>query len=299
MNGNTEKADKIAALYGMVWFVMIIDACFTWFLPEIIRYVIGTFFVILATLKLFQNNGIKLPSDRQSIILSVCVLTLFMILKFNIFKILIYFPLLCFILWRNSALLRMYSYFRAFVLFYALVSIFVEVLVLTRLWVQLPTLAVFPPQNGVQEVLGYNNYFYGLFSIPAANTSLTFYRACGPLMEGGHFVFFLGFVYFVEFGIYGKRNWWLIICMILTLSPNCLIFFLFNRSIFFYQKQQVPEVCDRNCWNTNSSIFIVFSIPTICKRRGVSNYSRTVTGEFHREYGIRRNDVITGWSCWW
>ena len=51
---------------------------------------------------------------------------------------------------------------------------------------------------------------------------MTFYRACGPLREGGHFAVYLGFVYFAEKWIFGKRNIWLLICGFLTLSPNFL-----------------------------------------------------------------------------
>ena len=243
MNAIKNNTDKIAALCGIIWFVLTIDACFTWFVPDFYRNFIGTIFVLFSTILLSGENGISLSKSRKSIFISVCILMLFMVFRFSVYRILIYLPLLCLIIWRRSALQKMYSYFRLFVLFYAIVSIFVEGLVLTKLWALLPTLAVFPPQNDVQEILGLNNYFYGFFSIPSVDKSLTFYRACGPLMEGGHFVFFLGFVYFVEMAIYGKRNIWLLICSILTLSPNCLIFLLITEAYCsFNQKKYLRSV---------------------------------------------------------
>lgn len=226
MYTRTEKIDRLAALCGMMWFVLIIDACFTWFMKEAYRDIIGILFVIYATSILAQDHGIELPDKRKGLCMSVFVLMFYMILNQNIFVILKYIPFLCVITWRKTTLLQMYIYFRKFVIAYAIISIGVEILVVSKIWIHLPCLAIFPPQNSIQEDLGYVNYFYGIFSIPSPDKSLTFYRACGPLMEGGHFIFFLGFVYLVEKAIYGKRNIWLIICGILTLSPNFILLFL-------------------------------------------------------------------------
>lgn len=265
MNVIKNNTDKIAAISGMIWFVLTIDACFTWYLPVILRNLIGAIFVLLATTKLSGENGISLSKNRKTLFITVCMMMLFMVLRFSVSKVLIYVPLLCVIIWRQSALLKMYSYFRLFVLFYAIVSIVVEVLVITKLWVRLPTLTVFPPQNNVQEALGYNNYFYGFFSIPAVNKSLTFYRACGPLMEGGHFIFFIGFVYFTEMAIYGKRNLWLLICGILTLSPNCLIFFLITEMYCsFKQKKYLKSIIGIVCIPV-VAIILLFLSPQFIK----------------------------------
>lgn len=226
MGRSTNRFDKIAAICGMIWFIFIIDACFTWFLEDYIRNYIGLFFIIIGTAILLQNQGVKLSKDGLWMFLSVFVLMLFMIITKSIYPLFIYTPLLCVVLWRESALSRFYDFFRRFVLFYAVLSIFVELLVISKLWLHLPVLTIFEPQDWVQESLGYVNYFYGLFCIPAADTSLTFYRACGPLREGGHFVFFLGYVYLIERILYGKKNKLLIVCGLLTLSPNFLLFYM-------------------------------------------------------------------------
>lgn len=230
MQNKTEKIDQIAALCGMMWFMLIIDACFTWFMKDGYRDVIGFLFVIYATVTLSLNQGIDGSGKRKGLLISVFVLMVYMILNKSAFVIFKYLPFLCVISWRDSALFKMYIYFRKFVIAYAIISIVVEILVVTRIWTYLPCITIFPPQNSVQESLGYVNYFYGFFSIPSPDRSLTFYRACGPLMEGGHFVFFIGFVYLVEKGLFGKRNIWLVICGILTLSPNFVVLFLITES---------------------------------------------------------------------
>lgn len=224
-NRNTNNTDKIAAICGMIWFVLIIDACFTWFMPDIIRNLLGTIFVMYATGLLMQDHGLVFKRENYIMQISLSAILLYIVLiKIMPFSLFIYFPLMCFVCWRQTALAQMYKYFRSFVVFYAIISIIAELLVLSHLWISLPHI-VLPPQDFVQENLGYGNYFYGFFCIPAPDSSISFYRACGPLREGGHWIFFLGFVYFVEKAIYGKRNVLLIVCGLLTLSPNFVVIF--------------------------------------------------------------------------
>jgi len=217
----------MAALCGMIWFGLIIDACYTWFLPELVRNILGTISVLYGTAILARNNGIVLSKQRRKAFFAVLFLAFFMIVvKFKAIFVFIYIPLLCMLFWRETALSKMYAYFKKFIIFYAILSILIEILVVARLWQHLPLITIYEPQDWVQEGLGYVNYFYGFFCIPAADTTLTFYRACGPLREGGHFIFFLSFLYLAELIVYNRRNIWLILCGILTLSPNFLVLFL-------------------------------------------------------------------------
>ena len=224
MYNRSIKVDKIAALCGMIWYVFIIDACFTWFFSWNVRYFLGAPFVFYATLLLSQDQGIIVDKQRRTLFISLFILMLFgVICKYEIlvspFR---YAPLMCIVFWRPSALIKTYEYFKKFILFYAVVSIIVEVLVLTNTWTLLPYIII-PPVDNVQEELGIVNYFFGFYSVPATGTSLDFYRACGPGREGGHFSLYLGFLYFSEIAIFNKRHIILLICGILTLSPNFLI----------------------------------------------------------------------------
>ena len=233
--------DKTVALCGMIWFVFIIDACFTCFISWKLRYIIGAPFVFYATFLLWRNNGLVFTQRRRIFFFSF-VLWIFLGLfgKFEIVaSTLQWMPLLCIFFWRNTALLKMYEYFKKFILFYAVVSIVVEVLVLTKTWTAFPYI-VFPPQDNVQEELGYVNYFFGLYNVQATDTSsVFFYRACGPGREGGHFAIYLGFLYFSENVIFKKRNLLLIICGILTISPNFIIALLITEGCRALREKQL------------------------------------------------------------
>ena len=230
---NRNQTDKFAAICGMIWFIFIIDACFTWFFIWRTRYFMGAPFMFVATIALYGNNGLSFSKQRLSMFISILLLAAFMFLVKRQFVIAIirYTPMMCIIFWRPSALHQMYVYLKKFIIFYAILSIFVEFLVLTRLWKVLPHM-ILPPQDEVQRVLGYVNYFYGLFSIQSVDYNLPFFRTCGPGREGGHWAIYLGFLYFSEKAIYNKRNIWVIICGILTLSPNFPLAFLITEGYY-------------------------------------------------------------------
>lgn len=230
MSYKQRKIDSIAALCGLIWFAFIIDACFTWFFSWTIRYFLSSFFVFFATSILSQNNGLNFSKKRILLFSSIAIwAAIIFFLKFWVVVAIFKFtPFMCIIFWRDSALQKMYVYLRKFILFYAILSVFVEVLVVTGAWRFLPHTTL-PPQDYVQEELGLTNYFYGLFVIPAEDLSLSFYRACGPGREGGHFVFYLGFIYFADKALYNKRNIWILICGMLTLSPNFPVILLITE----------------------------------------------------------------------
>ena len=138
--------------------------------------------------------------------------------------------------------MKMYSYFKRFVVFYAIVSILVEILVLTDTWHYLPY-TDFPPQDIVQENLDTVNHVFGMFVIPQYGSEMSFYRAMGPLREGGHFSIFLGFVYFIEKCVYDKRNIWLIVAGLLTLSPNFVFYFLLAEGYIALKKKRIIKFC--------------------------------------------------------
>ena len=226
MRYSYSNSDRTIALCGMAWFILIIDACFTWSIPDKVRIVVGFLFVFVGSVIQYQNRGLRFKNQVKWPALSVLALMLYFVcFKYHVYAVFKYLPLLLISLWSPRVLMRMYMYFKSFVIFYAILSILVEALFMSGLWRSLPYLTIFPPQDFVQEALGINNFFYGLFCIPYHSNTGLFYRACGPLREGGHWIFFLGFVYFVEKVLYNKRNVWLIICGFLTLSPNFILFF--------------------------------------------------------------------------
>lgn len=230
MNTNWRKTKKTVALCGIIWFATIIDACYTWFLPNLLCHIIGTPFVIYGTILLKQKNALVVSAQRRKMFaLFFCLFAYLLLTHFHLLSLikypLLYSPIFCLFFWPKSVLYEFYKYLRTFVIFYAIVSIIVEILVLSNLYTKLPYVLL-PPRDNVQELHGIVNRFYGFFVIPENPNGLIFYRAMGPLREGGHFSIFLGFVYFVEKVVLEKRNAWIIISGFLTLSPNFVFFFI-------------------------------------------------------------------------
>lgn len=227
---SNQRVEKIAALCAMIWFATIIDACYTWFLPWIVTLLIGTSCVIYATFLLKNNKELKVNGQRQRLFALFLCLFFFMLMTQSLFIYyirypLLYSPIFCIVLWPRNVLVKFYTYLKRFIVFYAIVSVFVEILVLSGIYVKLPCI-ILPPQDNVQEFYGITNRFYGFFVIPEYTDGLIFYRAMGPLREGGHFSIFLGFIYFVEKTVFDKRNAWILLTGMLTLSPNFLFFFI-------------------------------------------------------------------------
>ena len=235
-----EEVERIAALCGIMWFALIIDACYTWFFPWTVRYLISTPLIIYATLLIKKKNELVVTKQRWQLLLILILFLLFQLRSIgNIINLpLLYSPILCIVLWPKRILLLFYYYLKRFIVFYAIVSIVVEILVISGVWMKLPYL-ILPPQDNVQELTDTVNRFYGLFVIPEDTNELFFYRAMGPLREGGHFSIFLGFVYFVEEIVFEKRNKWIIVAGLLTLSPNFLFFFLVSEGYFAYMHKRI------------------------------------------------------------
>ena len=247
MSSNIQKTEKIAALCGMIWFATIIDACYTWFLPWFFRYLVGTPFVIYATLLLKQNNSLVLSVQRRRLFILFFIFFLFVLVThispfYFINYSLLYIPIFCLVFWSTAVLEKFYIYLRRFVVFYAVVSLFVEILVLSGVYIKLPCI-ILPPYDSVQEILSIYNRFYGLFVIPESmyDNVLTFYRAMGPLREGGHFSIFLGFIYFVEKAVFDKRNILIIVAGLLTLSPNFAFFLIITEGYVGVVRKRVVK----------------------------------------------------------
>lgn len=198
--------------------------------------------MFVATIALNGNNGLSFSKQRISMFLSILILAVyfFIIKKQYVTASIRYTPMMCIVFWRSSALMKMYSYLKKFIIFYAILSIVVELLVISRIWRVLPHM-IFPPQDEVQRQLGYVNYFYGLFNIQSVDYSLPFYRTCGPGREGGHWAIYLGFLYFSEKAIYNKRNIWVIISGILTLSPNFPLAFLITEGYSGIKQRKIEK----------------------------------------------------------
>lgn len=243
MNSNWQKTEKVAALCALIWFATIIDACYTWLIPTLLCYFIGLPFVVYATILLSQKKRLIVTEQRMKMFVPFfCLFIYLLITKASLFSFikfpLLYSPLFCLFFWPRSVLIKFYIYIKRFIVFYAIVSILVEVLVLSGVWTKLPYI-ILPPQDNVQEISGTVNRFYGFFVIPESIRGVTFYRAMGPLREGGHFSIFLGFVYFIEKTVFDKRNIWIVVAGLLSLSPNFVFFSMITESYMAIKHKRI------------------------------------------------------------
>ena len=261
MKYSTEDPERIAALCGMIWFVCIMDACFTWMLPWTMRYIIGAPFVVYSTILLNQSHKLNVTKEKRQAIFLLILLVLLQTLDYRFNAILCYGPLALILLWDEQTLLRLYFHFKRFIVFYAFISIFVEVLVMTDTWRYLPYIDL-PPQDVVQENNNAVNHFFGLFVIPEYGTSfLSFYRAMGPLREGGHFAIFLGYVYFVEKCVFGRRHYLIILSGLLTISPNFVIFYLLSEGYVALSHKKVFKFATQIVVLVLSVVLVVLLLP--------------------------------------
>lgn len=235
-----QSVEIVAALCGIIWFVWIIDACFTWFFSWSVRYVIGSLFVLFATVQLKGKGRLVLTKQRRLCFLLILILILLQTVNYRFIALLCYGPLALILLWDDQTLLRLYKYLKRFIVFYAIVSVFVEFLVLTDTWRLLPHIEL-PPQDIVQENLNTTNLFFGLFVIPQYGSEIFYYRAMGPLREGGHFSIFLGIIYFIERCVHHKGNIWIFAAGLLTLSPNFVFFFLIAEGYLALAERRIAK----------------------------------------------------------
>lgn len=238
----SNNIEKIAALCGLIWFVFVMDACFTWFFPWRIRYLIGDLFVLYATFTLSQKHRLVVSNQRLNYLFVLSVFLLYLILNTGGFLIALrYISLLCLLFWDRYVVLAFFDYFKKFIVFYCIASIITEVFFITGLLKYIPYVKM-AAQGNVQSINLTTNYVYlYIINIPDSQFVSPYYRVMGPLREAGHFSIFVGFAYFIEKVVNGKRNWWLIACGFMTLSPNFPLFFLIAEGYVVLSTKHVSK----------------------------------------------------------
>lgn len=223
------SVQRIAAFLAVVWLVLQMDTFISWFFSSYIVIGISAIIMFAASFIVFSNSYFHIDSKRNSVALCVVLIIFLNILKsdsivYMLSIVLRFLPLLLFIYWDGSTVEQSYVYFRNFILFYAVGSTIIVILIATGLIDHLPYISM-PPRDIVQENSGTTNRIYGVFVVPDAVMGLST-RLSGPLREGGHFSLFLGITFFVERCVYGRNRISLFVAGILTLSPNFLIVFM-------------------------------------------------------------------------
>lgn len=225
------SVQRFAAFLAVVWLVLQMDTFISWFFPSIIIFGTSAAVMFAASLLLFSNSLLRLDSKRKSIVLFIVLIFFLNVFKSDNFLnvllvVLRYLPLLLYVCWDGRVVEQSYVYFRNFVIFYAVGSTIIVLLVATGLIEHLPYITM-PAQDNVQENAGTTNRIYGVFVVPDSVRGLST-RLSGPLREGGHFSLFLGITFFIERCVYGRIRLSLFLAGLLTLSPNFLIVFMLS-----------------------------------------------------------------------
>ena len=150
-------------------------------------------------------------------------------------------PILFFIFWPRELILKTYIIIRKIVIFYAIGSAIITILILLDLNSHLPYF-VLPPREALHKNIGIVYYVYGLFVTLCYPISGIRGRACGMLQEPGHFAVVLGSIYMIDRFRKAKENIWIVICGILTFSSVFLFTVLFTEIKYVFSKKNVKKV---------------------------------------------------------
>ena len=231
---------KGLAIVATFWFFVVLNSYIIWNSLAPVTRLLAAFAVIGGTFLLPQK--LTLPKKRRFIFLFglIYYFWILLVMSDSIAEAVRisteYIPLLCIFLWPIDLLDKVYVTIRKVVIFFAIGSAIVSVLILIGLGNKLPHL-VLPPREALHERLGVVYYLYGLFIADCRPVLGVSSRACGMLQEPGHFAILLGFIYLIDRFSHRKINAWLVICGLLTFSSTFVLIVLFTelRNIFTWK----------------------------------------------------------------
>lgn len=231
---------KRLAIVATFWFFVVLNSYIIWNpLAPVIR-LLAAFAVIGGTFLLPQK--LSLPRNRQAVFLFGILYYFWILLALSdsiaeaVRISTEYIPLLCIVLWPSELLDRVYTVLRKVVIFFAIGSAILSVLILLGFGNSIPHL-VLPPREALHERIGMVYYLYGLFIADCHPVLGVSSRACGMLQEPGHFAILLGFIYLIDRFRHRKINAWIVICGLLTFSSTFVLIVLFTElhSIFSWR----------------------------------------------------------------
>lgn len=229
--------EKYLPIFAAFWFFVVLNSYLVWNPLAPIVHFLPALLIVWGTCLLSD----KLARTSYYRILFCCITIYFFWIVLSLcdtFGSIIkrctdFIPLLCIILWPSELILKTYEIIRKVIIFYAIGSAILSLLILLGLNERLPHL-VLPPRETIHVNRGVVYYLYGLF-IAICSTSIgVSSRACGMLQEPGHFAILLGFFYLIDRLSGRKINYWIVICGLLTFSSAfiLIVFFTEIHSIF-------------------------------------------------------------------
>ena len=230
-NNNILK-ERYLVVTATIWFFVVLNSYIIWNpLAPILRFV-PALLIVLETVQLSGRLRKTANSRKLLICLSLYFIWVTIQLSDNylvvIRRITEFLPLLCIILWPRDLLYKVYLNIRKVVVFFAIGSAVLSILILLGFGERIPHL-VLPAREALHVRLGMVYYLYGLFIADCHPVIGVSSRACGMLQEPGHFSILLGFIYMIDRMGGIKVNYWVVICGLFTFSPTFVLIVLFTE----------------------------------------------------------------------
>lgn len=228
-----------------IWFFVILNSYLVWNSLAPVIHFLPALFIVTGTITI--SHRLSLSKHNIILILWISFFFFWIIISLcdNLASIIKrstdFIPMLCIILWPKELILRTYKIIRRVIIFYAIGSSILSLLILFGQNERLPHL-ILPPREALHEKIGMVYYLYGLFIADCHPILGVSSRACGMLQEPGHFSIVLGFIYLIDRFSGQKANWWIVICGILTFSSTFILIAIFTEIHNLFSFKNVKKV---------------------------------------------------------
>ena len=233
--------ESILPLMATIWLFVALNSYIIWNPLAPILHIFPSLFIILGTIAISK----KLRSNKYLLYLSILFLLYYFWILFRVYNsvatyvrfFMDFLPMSCIFFWPKDLILKTYYIIRKIIIFFAIGSAIITVLILLGFGERIPHL-VLPPREALHERIGVVYYLYGFFVADCYPFRGVAGRACGMLQEPGHFAILLGFIYIIERVSNRKINFWIVLCGVLTFSSAFVLMVLFTEvhHLFVWKK---------------------------------------------------------------
>lgn len=227
-----ETIVKCLPVMAAIWFFVVIDSYLVWTSLAPVMHFIPAILVVWGTVQI--SNKLSLSCNRRVLFICILIYYFWIVISFCnevgqfVKRSTDYVPMLCIVLWPNDLLLRIYKIIRKVVVFFAIGSSILSVLIFLGLNDLLPHI-VLPAREALHVRIGAVYHLYGLFIADCFVSSGVSSRACGMLQEPGHFAILLGFIYLIDRFRAKTINYWIVICGLFTFSSAFVLIVFFTE----------------------------------------------------------------------
>ena len=255
VDAKTSIIERWLPYIGTLWFFVIIESYLVWNPLAPLMHSIPSSLIIYGTLRI--QNKLNYTKNKHLICLFLVIYIIWAIITLCedipqvIRRSFDFVPILFFIFWPKELIIKTYLLIRKIVIFYALGSSVVTVLILAGFENNIPHI-ILPPREALHVRLDIVYYVYGIFVTLCYPVSGVAGRACGMLMEPGHFAVVLGHIYLIDRLRKVRVNIWIVICGILTFSSVFILFVLFTEIKNVFSKEGLKKI-----------FFVLISVPFV------------------------------------